>query len=103
MALKTFALLILLAEIALNSFGYGLAYLTQYILRQKETFLPLLFLVGSKEIGIASAAVEIMKLNNSVVIPSGFYAVVQMITLPIMVKILNRSSRRRIEVYQYTS
>jgi len=87
-SLKMFALLILLAEIALNLFGFALAYLTRLVSKQKDTFLPLLFLVSSKEFGIASAAVETMKLNTALVIPSAFYAVVQMISSPIMVKIV---------------
>jgi BASS family bile acid:Na+ symporter len=87
-SLRMFALVILLAEIALNLFGFALAYLTKIISKQKETFLPLLFLVSTKEFGIASAAVETMKLNTTLVIPSAFYAVVQMISSPIMVKII---------------
>ncbi|KLU62512.1 sodium bile acid symporter family protein [Peptococcaceae bacterium CEB3] len=86
-ALKTFALFIVLAEIALNLFGFMLAYLSRLVFKQKDTFLPLLFLVSSKEFGIASAAVETMKLNTALVIPSAFYAVVQMISSPAMVKI----------------
>lgn len=87
-SLKIFALLILMVEIALNLFGYALAYLTKLIFKQEETFYPLLFLVSSKEFGIASAAVDTMKLNTAMVIPSAFYAVVQMTSLPIMVKIM---------------
>ena len=87
-SLKMFALLILLSEIALNLFGYCLAYLTKLIFKQQETFFPFLFLVSSKEFGIASAAVNTMKLNTLMLIPSAFYAVVQMTSLPIMVKII---------------
>ena len=87
-SLKMFALFILLAEIALNLFGFLLAYLTRLVFKQKDTFLPLLFLVSTKEFGIASAAVDTMKLNTALVIPSAFYAVVQMISSPIMVKIM---------------
>lgn len=89
-SLKLFAIVILLAEVALNLFGFLLAYITRIVFRQKDTFLPLLFLVSTKEFGIASAAVETMKLNTGLVIPSAFYAVVQMISSPIMVKIVNR-------------
>ncbi|MHB9094157.1 MAG: bile acid:sodium symporter family protein [Eubacteriales bacterium] len=94
-SLKMIALLILLAEISLNLFGYGLAYLTKLIFKQKETFLPMLFLVSSKEFGIASAAVETMKLNTALVIPSAFYAVVQMTSSPIMVKIVKSFEARK--------
>jgi BASS family bile acid:Na+ symporter len=87
--LKMLALLILFVEISLNLFGYGLAFLTKIVFKQKkETFLPLLFIASTKEFGIASAAVDTMKLSPPIVIPSAFYAVVQMISAPIMVKVV---------------
>lgn len=97
--LKMFALLILLVEISLNLFGYGLAYLTKIIFKQKnETFLPLLFIVGTKEFGIASAAADTMKLNPVIVVPSAFYAAVQMILSPVMVKVIKRvTSKKQLE------
>lgn len=93
--LKMFALLILLVEIVLNIFGYVLAYLTKLIFKLDKTYFPLLFLVGSKEFGIASASVDTMKLNTSIVIPSAFYAVVQMVSLPIVVMIINSFKLRK--------
>lgn len=95
--LKAFALVILFVEIALNLSGYGLAYLTKIIFKQKEeTFMPLLFIASSKEFGIASAAMDSMKLNTVIVIPSAFYAVVQMISSPIMVKVVKRLKSKKI-------
>jgi len=94
-ALKMFALIILLIEVLLNLFGYGIAYLTKLIFKQKETYYPLLFLVSSKEFGIASAAANTMKLNNIIVIPSAFYAVVQMTSLPIMVNIIKHMNKSK--------
>lgn len=92
-ALKMFAFLVLFVEIALNIFGYILAFLTKIIFRQHKAFFPLLFLVSSKEFGIASASVDTMKLNSAIVIPSTFYAVVQMISSPIMVMIIKRFNK----------
>lgn len=87
--IKTLAVLILFMEVSLNIFGYGLALLTKMAFKQKkDTFLPLLFIAGTKEFGIASAAADAMKLNQSIVIPSAFYAVVQMISAPILVKVV---------------
>jgi BASS family bile acid:Na+ symporter len=57
-ALKVFALLMLLIEVILNLFGYSLAFLTKLIFRQQDTFLPMLFVVSSKEFGIASERVK---------------------------------------------
>jgi BASS family bile acid:Na+ symporter len=90
-SLKAVAYILLLTGVALNLFGYSLAYLTRLIFKQQEAFLPMLFLVSSKEFGIASAAVETMRLNTAMVIPSVFYAVIQMISLPIMVKLVRRA------------
>jgi BASS family bile acid:Na+ symporter len=88
LALGSVALLLIGLEISLNLFGYGLAYLTYKVGKNHETFIPLLFLTGSKEFGIASAVVDSMKLAPAVAIPSTFYAVVQMISLPLVVKII---------------
>lgn len=85
-SLRAVAYILLLTGVALNLFGYGLAYFTRLIFKQQEAFLPMLFLVSSKEFGIASAAVETMRLNTAMVIPSVCYAVIQMISSPIMVK-----------------
>jgi BASS family bile acid:Na+ symporter len=86
-SLKTVAVLVLLMEILLNLFGYGLAYGTKIIFSlKKEIFSPLLFIVSTKEFGIAPAVVDIMKVNQAIVIPSTLYAVVQMISSPVMVK-----------------
>lgn len=93
-SLKLFAFVVLLVQILLNVFGYLLAYLTKIIFKQNETFYPLLFLVSSKEFGISSAAVDTMKLNSAIVIPSAFYAVVQMVSMPIMVMIIKVYSRK---------
>jgi len=93
--IKTLAILILLTEVSLNIFGYGLALLTKIVFKQKkDTFLPLLFIVGTKEFGIASAAVDAMKLNPPIVIPSAFFAVVQMISAPILVKVVGGPKKK---------
>ena len=89
LSLKEFAVVIILVELSLNLFGYGLACLTKMVFKQaKETFLPLLFIASTKEFGIAPAAVDTMELPHAVVIPSAFYAVVQMISSPVVVKIV---------------
>jgi BASS family bile acid:Na+ symporter len=89
LSLKEFAVVIILVELSLNLFGYGLACLTKMVFKQaKEIFLPLLFIASTKEFGIAPAAVDAMELPHAVVIPSAFYAVVQMISSPVVVKIV---------------
>jgi bile acid:Na+ symporter, BASS family len=87
LSLKTVAIVVLMMEISLNLFGYGLAYGTKIIFSlKKEIFSPLLFIVGTKEFGIAPAVVDMMNVNKAIVIPSTLYAVVQMISSPVMVK-----------------
>lgn len=93
-SLGNFAFLIIFLELFLNIFGYMLAFLSKYIFKKDEILYPLLFLTSSKEFGIASAAVNTMKLNSSIVIPSAFYAVVQMISLPIMVMVVNKFNNK---------
>jgi BASS family bile acid:Na+ symporter len=88
-ALKEFAVVIIVVELSLNLFGYGLAYLTKTLFKlTKATFLPLLFITGTKEFGIAPAVVDTMAFNRAIVIPSAFYAVIQMISSPLMVKVV---------------
>ncbi len=94
-SLGTFAILILFVELLLNLFGYLLAFVTKLIFKKEKYFLPILFLTSSKEFGIASASIDTMKLNSSIVIPSTFYAVVQMISMPTMVKIINSIKNKK--------
>jgi bile acid:Na+ symporter, BASS family len=87
LSLKAIAVIVIFMEISLNLFGYGLAYGTKIIFSlKKEIFTPLLFIAGTKEFGIAPAVVDIMNGNQAIVIPSALYAVVQMISSPVMVK-----------------
>jgi BASS family bile acid:Na+ symporter len=91
LSLKKFVVVIILVELSLNLFGYGLAVLTKIAFKQtKETVLPLLFISSTKEFGIAPAAVDTMGLPHTIAIPSAFYAVVQMVSSPVMVKIVKR-------------
>jgi len=88
-SLKAFAFVIIVVEVLLNLVGYGLAYLSKRIFKQtRATFLSLLFITSTKEFGIAPAAVSTMELKNTVTIPSVFYAVIQMISAPVVVKIV---------------
>jgi BASS family bile acid:Na+ symporter len=96
-SLRSFALVLLAVEILLNLFGYLTAYLTKLAFRKRETFYPMLFIVGSKEFGISTAASGTMGLSSFVNIPSAFFAIVQMISMPVAVKIINSIRKRRCE------
>jgi BASS family bile acid:Na+ symporter len=94
-SLRSFALVLLAAEILLNLFGYLAAYLTKLAFRKSEAFYPMLFTVGSKEFGISTAAAGTMGLSAVVNIPSAFFAIVQMISMPVAVKtIIHITSKR---------
>lgn len=91
LSLKEIAGIILILEISLNLFGFGLAYGTKIIFAlKKEIYSPLIFIVSTKEFGFAPAVVDVMRINQAVVIPSTLYAVVQMISSPLMVKAVKK-------------
>jgi BASS family bile acid:Na+ symporter len=94
-SLRSFALVLLAAEILLNLFGYLAAYLTKLAFRKGEAFYPMLFTVGNKEFGISSAAAGAMGLSPFVNIPSVFFAIVQMISMPVAVKIISHITSKR--------
>ena len=88
-SLKAFALVFVAAELMLNLFGYLVALITKLIFRRNEHFYTMLFLTSSKEFGISSAAAATMGLSPVVNVPSAFFAVIQMISMPVVVKIIN--------------
>lgn len=54
-----------------------------------------LFTVSKKEFGIAAAFVAASGLPSEIAIPAAFFAVIQMITSPIVAKILAHPEARR--------
>lgn len=93
LALGAFTLVLLFVEIAINLFGYLSACVTRLLFKNKEVFYPTIFILGSKEFGIATAATNAIGLPSAVTIPSVFYAIVQMISMPVAVKIIGRLKR----------
>jgi BASS family bile acid:Na+ symporter len=87
-SLKSFALVLIAVEILLNISGYFAAFLTKLAFKKNEAFYPMLFIAGSKEFGIATVAAGSMGLNPTVMIPSAFFAMVQMVSMPVAVKII---------------
>jgi Predicted Na+-dependent transporter len=91
LALGAFALALLAIEMTMNLFGYCSAWITGKIFKNKSAaFCPAVFILGSKEFGIATAASDAIRLNAAVAIPSAFYAIVQMISMPVAVKLIER-------------
>ncbi len=85
-----YALVILAAQLALNLTGYALGATSRWVTDSRETRIAFLFTVSKKEFSIAAAVVVASGLPEEVLIPAVFFAVVQMITSPLAVRLLNR-------------
>ncbi|MDF0726699.1 hypothetical protein PY093_08215 [Cytobacillus sp. S13-E01] len=83
--------LLLLAQLLLNMAGYIIALFTKPIVKRKEDLVAILFTVSKKEFSIAAVIVYTANLPEIMLIPAVFYAVLQMITSPLVVRLLNRS------------
>ncbi len=88
-----YALVILAAQLALNLVGYGLGAQSRWITEDRRDRTAFLFTVSKKEFGIAAAVVASSGLPEEVLVPAVFYAVVQMVTSPVAVRLLNRRDR----------
>jgi bile acid:Na+ symporter, BASS family len=87
---RAYALVIVTAQLALNLTGYALGATTRWMTDSRETRIAFLFTVSKKEFSIAAAVVVASGLPEEVLIPAVFFAVVQMITSPLAVRLLNR-------------
>lgn len=85
-----YALVILAAQLALNLTGYALGSSTRFLTGSRETQIAFLFTVSKKEFSIAAAVVVASGLPEEVLIPAVIFAVVQMLTSPLAVRLLNR-------------
>jgi BASS family bile acid:Na+ symporter len=89
-----YAVVILLAQLALNLTGYALGAMAGWIVQGREDRIAFLFTISKKEFSLAAALVFASELPREVAIPAVFYAVLQMITSPIAVNLLNRFHAR---------
>lgn len=85
-----YAIVILAAQLTLNLTGYALGATARWITESRETHIAFLFTVSKKEFSIAAAVVVASGMPAEVLIPAVFFAVVQMITSPLAVRLLNR-------------
>jgi BASS family bile acid:Na+ symporter len=85
-------ILLFLAQLLLNLTGYLIALCTKPMVKNKGDLIAVLFTVSKKEFSIAAAIVYTAKLPEMVLIPAVFYAVLQMITSPLVVRFLNRKN-----------
>jgi bile acid:Na+ symporter, BASS family len=87
-----YAAVIALAAVSLNLLGYAFGSLARLVTTDPQERIAFLFTVSKKEFSIAAFIVVNSGLPSEIVIPAVFFAVIQMITSPIAVRILNRRS-----------
>ncbi len=90
-----YGVLIFAAQLALNLIGYALGGAAGLLASDRQTRIALLFTVSKKEFSIAAAVVATSGLPEEILIPAVFYAVAQMITSPLAVRLLNRQTAGR--------
>lgn len=77
-------LLLAAVGLTLNLAGYGFALSTRPLLRQRADRIAMLFTVSKKEFSIAALIVFASGLPAEVALPAAIYAVVQMVTSPVV-------------------
>lgn len=76
--------------LALNAIGYGLGAATRPLLAERADRAAMLFTVSKKEFSIAAFVVFTSGLPTAVALPAVVYAVVQMLTSPLVARRLAR-------------
>ena len=83
-------LLVAGGALALNGVGYGLALAARPLLSERRDRIAMLFTVSKKEFSIAAFVVFASGLPNEIALPAVIYAVVQMLTSPVVAGALAR-------------
>ncbi len=83
-------LLLIAAALVLNLLGYGFAVAARPLLSERADQVAMLFTVSKKEFSIAAFVVFASGLPTEVALPAVVYAVVQMLTSPVVAKSLSR-------------
>lgn len=87
----TFVFVLVAAALALNLAGYALGASARLWTADRGERIAFLFTVSKKEFSIAAALVVTSGLPTEVAVPAVFYAVVQMVTSPLAVRLLTRT------------
>ncbi|MTV29014.1 bile acid:sodium symporter family protein, partial [Nitriliruptoraceae bacterium ZYF776] len=75
-----YALVIALAALALNLFGYAVGMTARIFTKDRGELIAYLFTCSKKEFSIAAAFVAASGLPSEIAVPAAFFAVIQMIT-----------------------
>jgi len=86
-----FAFVIAGAALSLNLIGYLVGMASRIFTTNRQDIITYLFTVSKKEFSIAAAFVAASGLPSEMAIPAAFFAVIQMITSPLVAKILYQS------------
>lgn len=78
------------AALCLNLMGYLVGMTSRLFTNDRQEMITYLFTVSKKEFSIAAAFVAASGLPPEIAIPAAFFAVIQMITSPIVAKLLAR-------------
>jgi bile acid:Na+ symporter, BASS family len=88
-------LLVAAAALALNAGGYLTALATRRLLPDRADRIAMLFTVSKKEFSIAAFVVFASGLPAEVALPAAVYAVVQMLTSPVVARVVARRAGAR--------
>lgn len=88
-----YAILIALAALSLNLIGYAVGMIAKLFAADREELIAFLFTTSKKEFSIAAAFVAASGLPSEIAVPAAFFAVIQMITSPIVAKMLAARGR----------
>ena len=83
-------MLLAAAALALNAVGYALALAARPLLPERRDRVAMLFTVSKKEFSIAAFVVFASGLPPDVALPAAVYAVVQMLTSPVVAALAKR-------------
>lgn len=95
LAAPTTVLLLIGVGLVLNLAGYALAVAARPLLRHRGERIAMLFTVSKKEFSIAALVVFASGLPAEVALPAAVYAVVQMITSPVVANAVARNASGR--------
>lgn len=90
-----FAVVIALAALLLNLIGYAVGSVAKVFAADREEVIAYLFTVSKKEFSIAAAFVAASGLPTEIAVPAAFFAVIQMITSPVVAKMLASGTANR--------
>lgn len=88
-----YAWVIAAAALCLNLAGYAVGMCAKIWISDRKELIAYLFTVSKKEFSIAAAFVAASGLPSEIAIPAVFFAIVQMVTSPLVARLLTRRAQ----------